>query len=128
MGYCSTVHLTFPTEKLPEVYSLLQENNLIYWISSDVLTLNSVTTFVIEDIKWYSSYDEIAAVENYAADNSTWFSLLRVGEDAADIEHLGLDPCEYDIYAYTEINNPGSPESLSTVKAQLQTTNPELFL
>jgi len=64
-------------------------------------------TFLWEDVKWYDSYSDVQAItkviKEALAEDETSVGMVRIGEEAGDIETLG-SPWEFEISSSCTMN------------------------
>ena len=101
MGYRSDVALRF-SDHLVEVVNTARklDKELDSMLKE---AQQSDTDYFWEHIKWYDSYKDVQAVQNFLnllqADD---YGMIRIGEEPNDIECDG-DPCQYNMYPHTTI-------------------------
>ena len=121
MGYRSSVALAISKELMPRfltVFAKCPEAQAMVFKDHDRMDEDydgEGTFFVYWDhIKWYTSYPEVEAIENFLAecelddfedlDNSyEHYRFLRLGEDHDDLDMMG-HLCEYDIRLTRELS------------------------
>lgn len=67
---------------------------------------NGFVYFVIEDWKWYSTYEEVQAIEAwFDSMDELEFGAIRMGEEFGDVQIWGC-PSDFDIYSNQWISSP----------------------
>ena len=104
MGYRSNVALAIKAEKIkyflkavalqPSCRDLFEASALEIFTEFDDIDDENGIVFVWENIKWYSSYEDVQLIDKYIKemDNSDELSsyyLVRVGDEADDMECRG---------------------------------------
>ena len=99
MGHRSEVYIKIDATKAIEFMFILKANE-ITWIEPRVSTDKNYVLFFGSDLKWYSSYKEVNAVNTFIdeTDNCT---LIAVGED--ERTEIYGDTHETGLQAYTVI-------------------------
>jgi len=121
MGYRSSVALAISKELMPRfltVFAKCPEAQAMVFKDHDQLDedYDGDGTFFVhwDHIKWYTSYPEVAAIEEFIAecelddfedlDNSyEHYRFIRLGEDNDDSEEMG-ELCSYDINIRRELS------------------------
>jgi len=87
--------------------------DIIYFQDCDIIQQREgVVTFIWEDVKWYSSYSDVEAIEklleriSLLQDDYEGYAFIRVGEETGDIETRG-EPWHFDLRVHTEIDCGG---------------------
>ena len=121
MGYRSSVALAISKELMPRfltVFAKCPEAQAMVFKDHDQLDedYDGDGTFFVhwDHIKWYTSYPEVAAIEEFIAecelddfedlDNSyEHYRFIRIGEEVEDVEMMG-ELCHYDINVRRELS------------------------
>ena len=101
MGYRSDVALRF-SDHLVEVVNTARklDKELDSMLKE---AQENDTDYFWQDVKWYDSYKEVQAVQNFLnllKDDD--YGMIRVGEESGDVE-LDGDPGQYNMYPHTTI-------------------------
>ena len=99
MGYRSDVYIKVHKSDEDKLIEVLKENGFeaIREYSSIIYV-----GYVINDVKWYSSYDEVKAVSNFIGESDNYYrGLIAIGEDNAIAEHG--EPLEVGLSTVTKI-------------------------
>ena len=100
MGYRSNVYIKVSKHDEDKLTDLFRDNDIT---ADKEYEDGDYVGYVIYDIKWYSSYTDVTAVNDFINEKSEYpRALVAVGEDNAT-EEYGL-PYETGMYAYTSIN------------------------
>jgi len=99
MGYRSDVYIKVHKNDEDKLVKVLKKNE--FTAIKEYSDKNHVG-YTIYDVKWYSSYDEVKAVNDFIEEESEYHKgLIAIGEDNAK-EDYGK-PWEVGIYAITKI-------------------------
>ena len=105
MGYRSQVYIKLISERMPQLYSILLEHDLVN--SCDFAQDSEYSYVHLSDVKWYDSYSDVTDVNNYIESLPTGqAAAIREGEDSADIEHYN-DTDEIGLYANVVVELEG---------------------
>ena len=128
MGYRSDIYIKVRTDKYPPLAKILQEHDFKDCIDHFSIE-DGVVTIIMQDLKWYDSYKDVSAVNDYIRSlEEAEGCLLRNGEDGLDIEEIN-NGSELDLYYHTETIVDGDFGTPIDVKGIPTTeTHPELFI
>jgi len=99
MGYRSDVYIKVHKSDEDKLVEVLEENGF-----EAIREYSSITYagYTIYDVKWYSSYDEVKAVNDFIEEESEYpKGLIAIGEDNAK-EDYG-EPSEIGLFTVTKI-------------------------
>lgn len=100
MGYRSTIYVKFKDEDKQEFESLLKKHELNdYFEEHD--EDDDYSRWIASDLKWYSSYSDVSAINDWVNTEDKERGLIAVGEDSAT-EHYG-DTSELEMYEVVDI-------------------------
>jgi len=99
MGYRSDVYIKVHKSDEDKLVEVLEENSF-----EAIREYSSITYvgYTIYDVKWYSSYDEVKAVNRFIKERDNYLrGLIAIGEDN-DTEEYG-EPSEIGLFTITKI-------------------------
>ena len=102
MAYRSDVYIKVHKDDEKELVNLLDKNGLnADKEDQDPKDMDHVR-YVVSDVKWYTEYPEVKAVNSFVAEDSKYpRGLIAIGEDNATEEYGS--PYEVEMYAYANI-------------------------
>ena len=99
MGYRSDVYIKVHKSDEGKLVEVLEENGF-----EAIREYSSITYagYVINDVKWYSSYNEVKAVNRFIKERDNYHrGLIAIGEDNDTEEHG--EPSEIGLFTVTKI-------------------------
>ena len=130
MGYRSDLYFKCHKDIAPEFFSLLEQHEFSDYIEDITIVDDDYIAFSMLDLKWYTGYSDVDAVNAFVDSNSSQVAFIRNGENHDDIETRGdtydLD-LDYDVQFYVE-GVEGEPIEYNTLRANLAASKPEYFI
>lgn len=130
MGYRSDLYFKCHKDIAPELFSLLEQNELSGYIEDITIVEDDYIAFSMFCLKWYDGYSNVDAINAFVDSNPSQVAFIRNGEDSDDIEtrgntyDLGLD---YYVQFYVE-GVEGDSIEYDTLRANLVASKPEYFI
>lgn len=98
MGYRSEVKICLKKDAYEELRArLFNKESFRYMLDERFFSINEIDEDIIvcgwEDIKWYSTFEEIRIIEDYLAElesQNIEYRFIRVGEEYSDVEFKEL--------------------------------------
>jgi len=110
MGYRSQVAIAFNKKAFyKHVGSAIKD----FKDCDQILQTDDTVTFIWEDVKWYSDYDDVKSVMSVIEriGCSEDYGFLRVGEEAGDIENIG-SPFDFELNTSTCLSTGNAGEEI----------------
>ena len=130
MGYRSDLYFKCHKDIAPEFFSLLEQHEFTDYIEDITIVDDDYIAFSMLDLKWYTGYSDVDAVNAFVDSNSSQVAFIRNGENHDDIETRGdtydLD-LDYDVQFYVE-GVEGEPIEYNTLRTDLAASKPEYFV
>ena len=130
MGYRSDLYFKCHKDIAPEFFSLLEQHEFSDYIEDITIVDDDYIAFSMLDLKWYTGYSDVDAVNAFVDSNSSQVAFIRNGENHDDIETRGdtydLD-LDYDVQFYVE-GVEGEPIEYNTLRTDLAASKPEYFV
>jgi len=99
MGYRSDVYIKVHKSDEGKLVEVLKKNE---FAAIKEYSDKDHVRYIINDVKWYSSYDEVKAVNNFIEDSDNYYrGLIAIGEDNATTEYG--EPWDVGLSTVTEI-------------------------
>lgn len=130
MGYRSDLYFKCHKDIAPELFSLLEQHEFSECIEDITIVDDDYIAFSMLDLKWYTGYSDVDAVNAFVDSNHSQVAFIRNGEDSDDIETRG-DTCDLDLIYYVQFyveGVEGNPISYDTLRANLAASKPEYFV
>lgn len=130
MGYRSDLYFKCHKDIAPELFSLLEQNELSGYIEDITIVKDDYIAFSMLSLKWYDGYPEVDTINSFVNSHPSQVAFIRNGEDSDDIESrgntydLGLD---YYVQFYIE-GVEGDSIEYDTLRANLVASKPEFFV
>lgn len=126
MGYRSQVYIKLTNERMPQLYSILLEHDLVN--SCDFAQDSEYSYVHLSDVKWYDAYSDVTDVNNYIESlPAGQAAAIREGEDSTDIEYYN-DCDEIGLYANVVVELEGFHFDNFNMQDFMATNHPEVLL
>ncbi len=96
MGYRSTIYIKLEHNLVPDLEQILKTHDLVSYFKVSE-TQSKHTVLEAENLKWYSGYTSIDAINTYIETYPNKAALLGIGEDMAESVSVN-DPEEVDMH------------------------------
>lgn len=130
MGYRSDLYFKCTKDIAPEFFSLLEQHEFSECIEDITIVENNYIAFSMPNLKWYTGYPDVDAINSFVDSNSSQVAFIRNGENHDDIEIRG-DTYDLDLNYYVEFyveGVEGKPISYDILRANLAASKPEYFV
>ena len=127
MGYTSNLIIRCKKFKADELLQFLATQDLQDCIS-DLVVSSEYIQFTMHSIKWYESYSDVKAVNQFINDNQEHMCMLRIGDDMDDIEEYGACNNHNLTYHFILDINQLNGTSVTLTNKSLSEEYPELFI
>ena len=126
MGYRSDLYFKCHKDIAPELFSLLEQNELSGYIENIAIVDDDYIAFSMFHLKWYTGYSNVDAINAFITSHPSQVAFIRDGEDSDDFETRGntydLD-LDYHVQFYVE-GVEGEPISYDKLRTNLVASKP----
>jgi len=102
MGYRSTIYIQVKNELEEDLLDVFRREDLIDHFHKVNTEEVQTVKYLGDWLKWYDSYSDVKAVNNFIDGNTDSAALLAIGEDGAESARAG-SPDIFDMYIVANI-------------------------